>query len=321
VLRFVVRRLILAALLVVGLLSAVFVIVHALPGDPVERALGEEYDPHLAEAMRHQLGLDRPLVVQYGHWLASFLAGDFGVSFSSSRPVAEMIRETLPNTLLLASLALALRFAIGVAAGTVAALRHGRRTDRSIVVAALVVYSMPSFWVAVILQLVFAYGLGWLPADAMHGLDAARLPATARLWDLVRHLVLPVSVLGLVGVASTARYMRASLLETLSQDYVRAARARGLGERLVVLRHALRNALPPIATLLGLSLPALVGGSIIVETIFSWPGMGRMAYLAVGSRDYPVLLATTFLSAVLVVLGNLLADVACSFLDPRTRLS
>jgi len=214
-----------------------------------------------------------------------------------------------------------LRFALGVAAGTVAALRHGRGTDRSIVVAALVLYSMPSFWVGVILQLVFAYGLGWLPADAMHGFDATRLPATARLWDLVRHLVLPVSVLGLAGVASTARYMRASLLETLSQDYVRAARARGLGERIVVLRHALRNALPPIATLLGLSLPALVGGSIIVETIFSWPGMGRLAYLAVGSRDYPVLLATTFLSAVLVVLGNLLADLACSFLDPRTRAS
>jgi len=319
VLRFVLRRLGIAVLLVIGLLSVVFLVVHLLPGDPVERALGQERDPQAQAALRRQLGLDRPLAVQYVQWLGSCVRGDFGTSFASNRPVAEMVRETLPNTLLLASLALLLRFGVGIAAGTWAALRHGQRTDRAIVVAALLFYSMPAFWVGVVLQLVFAYGLGWLPADAMHDLDASRMPPLGRAWDLVQHLVLPVAVLGLGGVASTTRYMRASLLETLSQDYVRAARARGLGERLVVLRHAFRNALPPIATLLGLSLPALVGGSVIVETIFSWPGMGRLAFLAVGSGDYPVLLATTFLSAVLVVLGNLLADVACSLLDPRMR--
>jgi peptide/nickel transport system permease protein len=171
------------------------------------------------------------------------------------------------------------------------------------------------------LQLVFAYGLGWLPADSMRALDAERFGPAARAADLARHLVLPVVVLGLPGVASTARYMRASLLEVLSQDYVRAARARGLAPRAVVLRHALRSALPPIATLAGLSLPALAGGALLVETIFAWPGMGRVAMLAVGTRDTPVLLAATCLSASLVVAGSLLADIACALLDPRQRIA
>jgi peptide/nickel transport system permease protein len=320
-LRFVVRRLLVAALLVVALLSVLFFIVRLLPGDPLAHALTEESGPEDAAVLRHELGLDAPLLVQYGRWLAAWLLrGDFGTSFAARRPVAALLRDTLPNTLVLAGLALLLRFTLGVVAGTWAALRHGTRTDRALVMSALVLYSIPAFWLGVMLQLVFAYTWHWLPPDSRQSLDAATLPFLARGWDLLRHLVLPVCVLGLGGVASTARYMRASLLETLSQDHVRAARARGLSERAVLLRHALRNALAPIVTLLGMSLPALVGGALVVETIFSWPGMGRLAVSAVGARDYPVILATTFLSAVLVVAGNLIADVACSLLDPRVRL-
>jgi peptide/nickel transport system permease protein len=188
-------------------------------------------------------------------------------------------------------------------------------------VAALVLNSMPAFWVGVVLQLVFAYKLQWLPVESMRSLDHAALSPLGRVWDELRHMLLPVVVLAAGGIASTARYTRASMIETLSQDFVRAARARGLREPRIVLRHALRNALAPVATLAGLSLPALVGGALVVETIFSWPGMGRLAMQAVATRDYPVILGATALSALLVVVGSLLADIACWCLDPRVRSS
>jgi peptide/nickel transport system permease protein len=314
------RRVLVAVLLVLGIVSLLFFVVHLLPGDPLSQLVGDAADPAALDTLRRQLGLDRPLVVQYGRWIAAFATGDLGTSLVWRRPVAELLREALPNTLLLALLALGLRFAVGIAAGTAAALRHRRAADRSIVIAAVVVTAIPGFWLAVVLQLVFAYGLGWLPSDSMRSLDHAELSAAGRAADLGRHLVLPVLVLGLGGVATTARHMRASLLETLSQEWVQAARARGLGERAVVLRHALRTALVPIATLAGLSLPALVGGSLVVETVFSWPGMGRLAMQAVAARDYPVMLAATALSAMLVVAGNVFADLACGALDPRTRM-
>lgn len=316
-LRFVLRRLVVSALLVLALLSVVFFLVHLVPGEPLVQ---DDADPAALAAQRRQLGLDQPLVVQYGRWIAGFLRGDWGTSFATRQPVAEILLQALPNTVLLATLALCLRFALGIAAGTVAALRHGRAADRGLVIGSLILYSVPGFWLAVMLQLVFAYGLGWLPANSMHALDAEQHGFASRGLDLARHLVLPVLVLGLPGVASTARYMRASLLEVLSQEYVRAARARGLGGRSVVLRHAFRNALGPIATVAGLSLPALVGGALLVETIFAWPGMGRLAYLAVGTRDTPVLLGTTCLSAALVVAGSMLADIGSALLDPRQRL-
>jgi ABC-type dipeptide/oligopeptide/nickel transport system permease component len=315
------RRLGVSALLVLGLLTGLFFGVRLLPGDPLGHWIDAETSPEVAAQMRHQLHLDEPLPVQYVHWMGALLRGDLGASLATRRPVAELVRETLPNTFRLAAAALLLRFVLGVAIGTAAAVRHGGATDRGLTITALVLQSMPAFWLAVVLQLVFAYQLGWLPVDAMRGLDHASLPPLGRAADSFRHALLPVLVLALAGVASTARYTRASLLESLSQDYVRAARARGLGERRVVLRHALRNALTPIATLAGLSLPALVGGALAVETIFSWPGMGRLAMQAVATRDYPVILATTAMSAVVVVLGSLLADVTCSWLDPRARLS
>lgn len=321
-LRYALRRLGVSALLVLGLMTFVFLLLHAVPGDPTARFLSADSDPEMAQHLRRLYGLDRPLYVQYGHWIRALVfERDLGVSFATRLPVTDMLRQTVPNTILLAALALALRFVAGIALGVVAAVRRGSWVDRSLMVSALVIYSMPGFWFAVVLLLVFSVHLGWLPIGFMHSLDADRLSWSGQLWDRIRHLVLPVVVLGIGGVASTARYMRASLIEALSQDYVRTARSKGLRERSVVLRHALRNALAPIVTLLGLSLPALVGGAVIIESIFSWPGMGRLTIDAMSARDYPVLLATTLLSALLVILGNWIADVLCSVLDPRLRTS
>jgi peptide/nickel transport system permease protein len=317
---FVARRLVVSALLVLGLLSLVFVVLHAVPGDPLTRYMTPDMDPESIEQLRQRFGLDRPLPVQYWSYMRAFLVqGDFGTSLASRRPVADLLRETIPNTALLAGLALVLRFALGVAAGAAAAVRRNRPLDRVLMVGSLIVASMPAFWVGLMVVLVFALHLGWLPPGSMHAIDHAELAPLARLGDSLRHLAMPVFVLGIGGVASTARYMRASLLDELAQDYVRTARAKGLGARGVVLRHALRNALAPIVTLLGLSLPGIVGGALVVETVFAWPGMGRLASMAIAARDYPVVLGATFLSAVLVVIGNLLADVAGSLLDPRLR--
>jgi peptide/nickel transport system permease protein len=202
-----------------------------------------------------------------------------------------------------------------------AAARRGGWVDRGITFVALTLYSMPAFWLGLMLLLVFAFRLGWLPAGQMGSIDHAALPLGARFWDTLRHLLLPVLVLSLGGVAATARYMRAALLEVLSQDYVRTARAKGLAESRVVWVHALRNALLPAATLLGLSFPALIGGALVVEYVFAWPGMGRLTVDALFARDYPIIMATTFLSAVMVVTGNLVADLLYAGLDPRIRLS
>jgi peptide/nickel transport system permease protein len=320
-LAYVLRRLLSSALLIVALLTLLFFLLRVLPGDPVQLYTSPELDPGLEAQIRHRFGLDAPLPVQYLRWMQAFLLrGDFGVSFVSQKPVSELLRGAVPNTLLLAGLALVLRLVLGVALGILSAVRRGRLLDRVLTVGALVLHSIPSFWLGLMLILIFAMRLRWLPAGLMHGLDAQSLPFLARLRDGALHLVLPLAVLVLGGVAGTARYMRASLIEVLSQDYVRTARAKGLRESRVVLAHALRNALLPIVTLVGLSLPALLGGALVVETIFSWPGMGRLTVNAITSRDYPVILATTFLSAVLVVLGNLLSDLGYSWLDPRIRL-
>jgi peptide/nickel transport system permease protein len=320
VLRLIVRRLALAPVLVLAVATIVFVTAHLLPGDAVGDAASSDTDPDWAARQRAALGLDRPLHEQYGRWLrGAVLHADLGTSFVWRRPVRELLAEAIPNTLRLTVLALAARWALGLALGVVAAVRSRRRSDVGIRAVTLVLDAVPTFWLAVMLQLVFAYRLRWLPAEAMQSLDAVSMSMAARAGDAVVHAVLPIAVLTLGGVAPTVRWVRAGLLETLASDFVRAARARGLGAGAVVLRHALRVALPSLVTLLGLSLPGLVGGAVVVETIFSWPGMGRLAFLAAAGRDVPVLLGTTVLAATLVVLGNLAAEVACAALDPRQR--
>ena len=319
-LAFVARRLLLSAFLIFGLLTLVFFVSHWAPGDPLQAYVQPDVDPALLQQLATRFGLDQPLHVQYGRWLRAFLLElDFGFSIAKHRSVRSLVFDALPHTLRLAFWAFALRLVLGVVCGIVAAVRRGTPTDVGLGVGALLFYSTPSFWLGLMLLLVFAWELRWLPSGHVASLDAAALPLFSRWWDGFRHLLLPVVVLGVGGAASMLRFMRAGMLEVLSQDYIRAARARGLRERRVILRHALRNALLPVVTLAGLSIPALLSGTIVVESLFAWPGIGRLTLEAIEQRDYPVIMATTFLSGVTAVLGTLLADVAASWLDPRLR--
>jgi len=318
---FLARRLFASALLIVGLLTLVFFVVHAAPGDPLQSYVVAETDAATIATLRRQLGLDQPVPVQYVRWLRSFLFEfDFGTSITRRQDVRSVVLEALPHTLRLALAALVVRLALGITLGVLAALHHGRRTDVGLGLGALLFYSIPSFWLGLLLLLLFSWQLGWLPSGAVHSLDADRLAWHARWWDGLQHLALPVIVLGLGGAASTFRYMRAGMLDVLSQDFVRAAHARGLRRRTVVLRHALRNALLPVVTQVGWSIPALLGGAVVVESLFSWPGLGRLTVEAIGQRDVPVIMATTFVAGVTAVLGSLFADVLACWLDPRVRL-
>jgi peptide/nickel transport system permease protein len=319
-LAFLIRRLLTSALLVLALLTLVFFVIRVAPGDPLDSYLEPDVDPRMIETLRTRFGFDEPLPVQYVRWMRNVLVDfDFGISISAQRPVRELVAQALPNTLRLGFWALCVRFVLGIALGTWAAMRRGR-SDAGLRVSALFAYSVPGFWLGIMLILAFAWKLRWFPPGQMQSLDHASLAWSARLLDDARHLVLPVIVLGVGGAASTLRYMRAGLLEVLSQDYVRAARAKGLREHTVVMKHAMRNALLPVVTLLGLSLPGLVGGTIVIEQVFSWPGMGTLTLDAIAQRDYPVIMATTFLSGAVVVLGNLLTDLTYAALDPRIRL-
>ena len=278
--------------------------------------------PDVIEQMRRNFGLDRPLPEQYVRWLGAFATGDFGFSFSRLRPVAEVLREALPNTLWLGGASLIVIFLVGCLVGVVQSVRQYSRTDHALTLAALVLYSVPTFWLGVVL-IMWASSDAWpgarLPISGIQSLDHASLDLWGRIADRARHLVLPTITLGLGSAASVARYMRGAMLETLDEDYIRTARAKGLSERRVIFGHAVRNALLPIISLVGLYLPILFGGAVVVEYIFSWPGMGRLMYDAILARDYPVVMAASFLFASLVIVANLIADLLYAAADPRIR--
>lgn len=273
--------------------------------------------------MRRNLGLDEPLHVQYLKWLGAFFTGDFGYSFSQHRPVVATIGDALPNTLLLSGVSLVLIFVLGCAVGVVQAVRQYSALDNVLTFLALFIYSMPGFWLA--LMLILLVSSSWmpeslrLPISGMTSVGHEGMGAWERLWDRARHLVLPSVALGLASAAGVARYMRGAMLEVIDQDYVRTARAKGLSRARVILRHALRNALLPIVSLLGLYLPLLFGGAVVIEVVFSWPGMGRLLYNGILARDYPLVMAATALFGALVVAGNLLADLLYAAADPRVR--
>jgi peptide/nickel transport system permease protein len=320
-LRFVARRLLQAVPLLFGIVSATFIAAHAAPGDPMDMYLDptrrRQADPELIEAIRRKHGLDQPIHVQYVRWVANVARGDLGESFRYRRPVADLLLERIPYTLQVTFLALLFGTLLGVALGIFSAVKQYTALDEAITLGSLAIYAMPLFWLALMLVLVFSVNLGWFPTSQTRSLHYDSLSAAGRVLDRLWHLALPVFVLGVGMAAGKARYMRGKLLEVLSEEYVLAARARGLPERRVILRHALRNALIPVITMLGMSLPFLVGGSLFVESVFGWPGIGTLAVEATSSRDYPLLLATTLLTAVMVVLGNLLADVLYAVVDPR----
>ncbi len=315
---FILRRALASLLLVWGVVTVTFFLAHLAPGDPVELLSDPTMRSADIEALRVRYGLDQPLPVQYLNWLRSLAAGDLGTSLVRQRPVADILAEAIPNTLRLTGLALLLHFTVGTALAMAMATRPGRRWTVGSDTVSLVLYSLPAFWLGLMLQFVFAYQLRWLPSG---GLPPADLGGASALWAELRHLAMPVFVLGLSGVASVARTLRASIVQVLTEDYIRTARAKGLPARLIFWKHAFRPASATLITMLGLGLPFLLGGAVATEVIFAWPGMGRVAVEAILTRDYPLILATTAMAAVLVVLGTLLADIGYAWVDPRLRRS
>lgn len=317
--RLVLRRIAMLPLLVWAVATVTFVVVHAAPGSYADTVGHARHSPEARRIVAERYGLDQPLPVQYLRWLGSVATGDLGVSFVYRRPVAEVVAAALPPTLLLAGTALVVELVLGVLLAVTAVRRPHGAVDRVLTALSLGVYGIPTFWLATMAVLVFAVGLGWLPPSHMASVGAERLPAAARLADLARHLVLPAGCLAVVGAAVTARYLRASLLDLRDARFVLAARARGLSEQRVLWVHTVRPALGPVVTLVGLSLPFLVSGSVVVESIFSWPGMGLALLQAATARDVPVVMAITVVGAVAVVLGNLASDLLYALVDPRAR--
>jgi peptide/nickel transport system permease protein len=316
---FIARRCFSALPLLLGVLTLVFILVEAAPGQPFQIEPGAGVSRDAAAHLREIYGTDRPLLQRYLAWLGDFLSFDLGVSFTYREPVARLLREGLANTLWLAGAALVLEFLLGTAAGVAAAAGRRRTLDRLFGFVATVLYSVPSFWLALVLVFLMSVRLGWLPASQMHSVDAPALAAGPRLFDLLRHLVLPCLALALPSAAGTALYVRQEMKDLLGRPFVRIALARGAGRGGIVLRHALKNALRPVVNLLGMALPGLVGGSVVIEVLFAWPGMGRLAYQAVLARDMPLVLGCVWLTSVAVVAGSLVADLLSAALDPRVR--
>jgi ABC-type dipeptide/oligopeptide/nickel transport system permease component len=320
--RFLARRLAHGAAVIFIAASLSFFLVHLAPGDPFSSTLDSTtIDPATKAAWREAYGLDRPLPEQYVRFLGQLATGNLGPSLMQPRPAADVLADAIPNTLLLMGAALVLSFVSGLVVGTWQASRPGSRADRAVGTASLVVASLPEFWLGVVLLLLFSYHLRVFPAAGTTDLVMHdSMSFIGRLIDRARHLALPALTLGLLGSASVARYQRAAVLEVLPQDYVRTARAKGMTNRLVLWRHALRNALVPTIVLLGLSLPTLLGGAVFVEQVFSWPGMGQIAAKAFSARDYHVVVGATVMGSVLVVVGGILTDVLHAAVDPRVRV-
>jgi len=319
--RFIVRRAIHAVVLVFIVIAATFFVLQLAPGDALSKYYSPEIDRDAMEHVRHQLGLDEPAHVQFLRWLGSFVRGDFGVSLVQHRPVSDILGETIPRTLQLTVLAFLVQLFMGVLAGTYAASRHGRGADRALSVMMLVLYAVPAFYLAYLLITFFSLRLDLLPTSGLATIGHESADGWEELGDRLRHLVLPVVVLGVASAAGLARFARGGMVDSLAEDHIRTARAKGVTERRVVWFHAFRNALPPLLTVIGLSVPFLLGGAVVVEKVFAWPGMGALVVDSILARDYPVVLATNVVAAVLVIAGNFLADVSYVIADPRTKLA
>lgn len=312
-------RLVRGLAVIIGVLALTFLLLHASPGDPVRRLLGPNATAGQVAAQRQVLGLDRPLPVQFAEWARAFVRGDWGRSIETGEPVLQMIGRAWPRTVELAGLSLLLSYLIGIIVGTIQAARNRTRLDTGLSIATVTLFAMPSYWLGLMLVMLFAYALRWLPAFGATGLDADFLSPGARMIDALRHLALPLATLTLIGIAGTARFVRAAMLEVQGEPFVTVAAAKGIPGRRVRFHHILRNALVPVVTLLGLSLPALFSGAVFVEAIFAWPGVGRVLVEAVQARDYPVVMAATAVSAILVVAGNFIAEWLAALTDPRLR--
>ncbi len=318
--RFLLARLVKMVAIVFAIIVVNFFLIHAAPGDPASVMAGQSgaADPQFVEQLRHEFGLDQPLGTQLWIYVSSVAQGDLGISHRQQRTVLSLIAERLPATLLLTGVAFAFALVTGIALGAAAARRAGTWADSVITVLALGFYATPIFWVGLMLVLVFSVWLGWLPSFGMETVGAG-LHGWAAAADTAQYLVLPALTLGLFYMAVYARLTRSAMLEVAGQDFIKTARAKGVGEGRILRRHILRNALLPVVTLAGIQAGQLIGGSVLVETVFAWPGIGRLAFDALLARDYQVLLGVFLTTSILVVVFNLITDLVYLAIDPRMQ--
>jgi peptide/nickel transport system permease protein len=310
--RYIIRRLIYAAFIVWGCATVVFFLLRAVPGDPVANLLGREYTPEAAAQLRKNLGLDDPIYVQYFKWMGNMAQGDMGRSIATKEPVTTSISRALPKTLSIAILGFLIGISIAVPMGTLAALKRDSPLDYAASISTFVGISLPPFWFGIVFILIFAVKLGWFPS-----LGYVSLRDDPLLW--LKHIILPSLAAGVGQAAILMRFVRAGLLEVMGSDYIRTARAKGLAERHVIMRHAMRTAMIPVVTVAGLSLAGLLGGLVITETVFSISGIGRLLVSAIFSKDYPIVQGIILLITLIFVLANLTVDIVYTFLDPRIR--
>ncbi len=316
------KRLLLMVPLLLGITLISFVVIHLAPGEPtdLQTQMNPQASSDLQERLRVQYGLDKPLYVQYFDWLGRLVLLDFGESFATDRrPVFDKVLERLPVTILLNVLSIVLILAVSVPLGIISAVRRNSGFDRATTLLVFAGFAMPSFWLALLMMDWLGVRLGVLPISGLKSLGYEYLSFGGQILDRISHLVLPVFVSAIGGLAGFSRYMRSNMLEVVRQDYILTARAKGLSEKVVIYKHALRNALLPVITILGLSVPGLIGGSVIFETIFAIPGMGKLFYDGVMMRDYPLIMGILVMGAVLTLIGNLLADISYALADPRIR--
>lgn len=303
--KYVVKRVLVAIPVLIGVIFIIFMMLNVVPGDPVTLMMKEHIKPDVIERMREQMGLDDPAMVRFGRYIVNVAKGDFGVSYKLNRDVGGLIKTAFPHTLKLAVTAAVVAWIIGIPAGIISAVKKGSVADTGVMSFALMGVSMPVFWAALLLQYVFAFKLGWLPVSGY---------AT---WQ---HMIMPAFVLGWSSSGTIARLTRSSLLEVMKNDYIRTARAKGLKELAVVVGHALKNAMLPVVTVMAIQVAGLLSGAVITETIFGIPGIGRLAVNAIQTRDMPLLQGTVIFTTVLIIAGNLIADILYSFIDPRIRV-
>jgi len=323
-LKYVLKRLLLMVPLLVGITIVCFVVIHLAPGSPTD--LQTDLNPRVSAEAKARLqsmyDLDKPLYKQYLLWVGKLATLDLGKSFSPDhRPVIDKILERIPITIIINILSMILIILVAIPIGVLSAVRQNSLFDKVTAVFVFIGFAVPTFWLALLLMILFGVHLGWLPISGIRSLNYEYMPPFAALVDLLKHLILPVFLSAFGGLAGLSRYMRSNMLEVIRQDYITTARAKGLSERVVIYKHALRNALLPVITILGLSIPGLIGGSVIFETIFAIPGMGQLFYMSVMSRDYPVVMGILFIGAILTLVGNLVADISYAVADPRIRIA
>ncbi|MGH3719467.1 MAG: ABC transporter permease [Pseudonocardiaceae bacterium] len=312
---FIARRLLQSVVVVLLVTVIVFILLHLLPGGPARAQLGPRATPVAIANFNHQMGYDRPIPIQYRNWLAQLVTGDLGFSTKFNQSVVSLIGERLPKTLVLAVISTVFALVVAIPLGMLQAVRRNHAADYAITFWAFVFYATPPFFLGVVLIVVFSVYLPILPAEA---------PQSSSLGVILSQpagLILPVVTLALLTIAQFSRYIRSSVIDSLTEDYVRTARAKGVDERTVLIRHVLRNSLIPVATLLGLSLPTIFSGALITEAVFNYPGMGQLFWTAAQTQDYPIMLGVTVLVGLATVIGSLLADLAYAVLDPRVRFA